>query len=54
MLANFLFSPNFALKKHTFSRYKALITKILQTLSSFCYYLAQFLEYFSKKLLTIV
>jgi hypothetical protein len=30
MLANFLFSYNFAPKKQTFSRYKALITKILE------------------------
>jgi len=36
MLANFLFTLNFALKKDTFTRYKALILNILQTLSSFC------------------
>ena len=35
MLANFLFLLNFAPKKQTFYKYKTLIVKILQTLSSF-------------------
>ena len=52
MLANFLFLRNFALKKDTFYQYKYLFIKILQTLNSFWLCLAQFLEFFTKKLLT--
>jgi len=36
MAANFLFIDNFALKKDTFTRYKYLFIKILQTFTSFC------------------